>query len=74
MPPKANAKSFAPFFTNTPAQIPHMVPKLSSYTLTDEGGGGGKGAGAGGGVVRAGPLELGAAVIERKEENAVSMI
>jgi hypothetical protein len=44
IPPKTTARAFAPFLTKTPAQIPHTVPNVSSYTLTADSGGGGRGA------------------------------
>jgi len=54
-PPKRNASALAPFLRKTPAHIPHTVPKLSSYTFTDDAGGGGRlscggATGAGGGA------------------------
>ena len=41
IPPRNQAAILAPFLTNTPAQMPATVPKLSSYRDTDEVGGGG---------------------------------
>lgn len=36
------ATSFAPFFMNTPAHIPHTLPKVNSYRFREEAGGGGR--------------------------------
>jgi hypothetical protein len=47
IPPKANARAFAPFLTKTPAQMPHTVPNVSSYMLTADSEGGGRGARSG---------------------------
>src|SRR6266852_3804261 len=47
IPPKANARAFAPFLTKMPAHMPHTVPNVSSYTLTADSGGGGRGARSG---------------------------
>ena len=44
IPPKANARAFAPFLTKMPVQMPHTVPNVSSYMLTEDSGGGGRGA------------------------------
>jgi hypothetical protein len=47
IPPKTNARAFAPFLTKMPAQMPHTVPNVSSYMLTEDSGGGGRGARSG---------------------------
>jgi hypothetical protein len=40
-----NARAFTPFLTNTPAQTPQTVPKVSSYMLTVDCGSGGRSTG-----------------------------
>ena len=52
------ASAFAPFFTNTPAQIPQAVPKESSRTFTLDLGGGAAGhsGGTGGGKFKRGSV------------------
>jgi hypothetical protein len=47
IPPKTTARAFAPFLTKMPAQMPHTVPNVSSYMLTEDSGGGGRGARSG---------------------------
>ena len=47
IPPKAHARAFAPFLTKMPVQMPHTVPNVSSYMLTEDSGGGGRGARSG---------------------------
>lgn len=34
--------NFAPFFMNTPAQIPHTLPNVNSYRFREEAGDGGR--------------------------------
>ena len=46
IPPKRNARVFAPFLMKMPAQTPQTVPNVSSYMLTMDGGGGGRGIGS----------------------------
>ena len=56
MPPRMKATNLAPFLMNTPAHMPHTLPKVNSYRFrADEGGGGrSESLGAGGGVTAAG--------------------
>lgn len=46
IPPKKNARIFAPLLTNTPAQIPQTVPNVRPYLSTLDSGGGGRACGS----------------------------
>lgn len=41
MPPRRKATNLAPFLTNTPAHIPHTLPKVNSYRFRADAGSGG---------------------------------
>lgn len=42
MPPRMKATNLAPFLMNTPAHIPHTLPKVNSYRFRVDAGGGGR--------------------------------
>ena len=50
------AMNFEPFLINTPAHIPHTLPKVNSYRFREDAGGGGRSESfaAGGGVTTGG--------------------